>query len=519
MTMQECFEAFCDNTYGPREGFEPRSWQMECFQAYMESVREHAKGGDKAQHSYCIYAGTGSGKTKAAGLLASMMLNTGAVGQVVFVCPNRSIRAKAQKDLKRWFGIILARFHKTKHKDGVPRMQQGYILTYGALISDPTLHRRLCQGVRTLVIFDEIHHLGDSGGWGESASEAFGNVPYVIALTGTPYRSDNRPIPFVTYEDTGSEGIKRFSARPPGGFTYNLGRAVAEAICRKPSFIFHDGTCVIRFGDSSGERRVTFEDTEVSQEVASLRLRGAVQYSAPARRNLLAKALAECKKDRRKVIIFLGGDTESDLTPTEDATSYLPAQLQELGITPDEYDTVTGDDESAQKKIEEFGVHPTKWILVSINMVSEGTDIPELSAAIFLTSITAKQTTIQRIGRVLRSLGPDDPHRDSHIFMFKDPNLFTLADEIENEVRSEVNLLRKAREAADGAGGDKAPRRAEVVNVDGGNLAVVKFGGRTWPAGQFEEARQHAQRLELPGTYTDTIAVLLMKEAECHACR
>ena len=56
------------------------------------------------------------------------------------------------------------------------------------------------EGRRTLVVFDEIHHAGDAKSWGEATREAFAGATRRLALTGTPFRSDDSPIPFITYE-------------------------------------------------------------------------------------------------------------------------------------------------------------------------------------------------------------------------------------------------------------------------------------------------------------------------------
>ena len=115
---------------------------------------------------------------------------------------------------------------------------------------------------------------------------------------------------------------------------------------------------------------------------------------------MLRDALAECREQGRKVIIFLGGDSSSGVVPTEDATELLPAELRELGYDENDWDVVWGDDQKSQQKIDDFG-KSDKWILISINMVSEGTDIPQISAAIFLTVVTAKLSVWQRIGRAV----------------------------------------------------------------------------------------------------------------------
>ncbi len=175
MTTHYMFEHLLDSLhFGPRNGFEFRGWQSTCLADYVESAtRFRDSFGSDARHQYSIVAGTGSGKTKCAAGVAAWLLNKRLVDQLVFVCPNRSIRRKTQKDFKAYFDIHLAVFNKKRHLDGIPREQQGYILTYGHLMQDPTLHRRICLRTSTLVIFDEVHHLGDKGTtWGDSAKEA-----------------------------------------------------------------------------------------------------------------------------------------------------------------------------------------------------------------------------------------------------------------------------------------------------------------------------------------------------------
>jgi superfamily II DNA or RNA helicase len=498
-------ELFQDQFYGPKNGFEPREFQTECLGRFVTDVTRFKEAFPDGQHRFCIYGGTGTGKTKLAGLLSSYLLNTKLGDQIVYVCPNRSIRRKAHKDLMHCFGIDLVVFNARKHRDGIPRTKQGYILTYSHLINDPTLHRRISTITPAVVIFDEIHHLGDASEWGAAAKEAFDRAPFVIALTGTPYRSDNTIIPFVTYEDVDEYGIVRFHA----DYTYSLGSAVADGVCRKPLFVFHSGVVKIRTDLDAGELEVSFEDTNVNDAISSLRLRGAVKYGSEPRKEMLRIALEQIRAEGRKVVIFLGGDTEGDQTPREDAINLLPTELNAMGISQNEYWVVTGEDKDSQNKIEKFGASEA-WILISINMISEGTDIPEVSAEIFLTSVTAKQTTVQRIGRALRLMGPDDRFTDALIFMFEDPTLKELASEIEHEIKQEIDLRKKRKETDPQCGGEQMRHRAEAIGVSGGEIKTIKFHGHEYPAETFETARAEVRETGLPATMLNAVLKLMM---------
>jgi hypothetical protein len=70
-------------------------------------------------------------------------------------------------------------------------MGHGIVVTYAQVASHPARHRVRTESRRTLVIFDEIHHGGDAKSWGDSIREVFGDATRRLALTGTPFRSDD----------------------------------------------------------------------------------------------------------------------------------------------------------------------------------------------------------------------------------------------------------------------------------------------------------------------------------------
>src|SRR5438105_3466071 len=81
--------------------------------------------------------------------------------------------------------------------------------------------------LRTLVILDEIHHAGDSRSWGDGVKNAFEPAVRRLMLTGTPFRSDDNPIPFVEYE-RGADGLLKSRSDA----TYGYGDALADGVVR-----------------------------------------------------------------------------------------------------------------------------------------------------------------------------------------------------------------------------------------------------------------------------------------------
>ena len=112
----------------------------------------------------------------------------------------------------------------------------GVAVTYAGVGVNPLAMRIRTERFKTLVILDEVHHAGDALSWGEGVREAFEPAARRLALTGTPFRSDVNPIPFVTYEK-GPDGIPRSMA----DYTYGYAHALADHVVRPVLFMAYSG--------------------------------------------------------------------------------------------------------------------------------------------------------------------------------------------------------------------------------------------------------------------------------------
>jgi superfamily II DNA or RNA helicase len=463
-----------DGEYGYRTGCGPRRWHSQAVALRETSIASHPPG---EQHVFNEFAGTGAGKTDFAGMVAATDLNKDRARRVVVVVPSVAIASRVIEVFQEKFGIHLASF-KEKFHGGVPGIYQGYVVTYQGVARSPDRHRRVVslEKGRTLVIFDEVHHLGDKEVWGDAAQLAFRHVPYILTMSGSPFRPKGGFIPFARYVPTATPGVMRFAA----DHEYNLGRAILDGYCRKPKFTFSSDVVAELRSPFRPPRVVSFRDP-LSDDDAQAALAECVRFGSSAREKFLRESLAEIRAAGRKAIIFLGGDTLTDGTPTEDAMSYLPDQLAGLGYKPEEIVSITQKGGNASAKIKEFQESDTAWILVTVNLVSEGVDIPELSAAIFLTTWTSDLSVIQRVGRALRFRGGGD-HPEAWIYMFGHPAYKRLAVEIENELQAEAAKRKtRDRDAAEGVCGDAPPRRTEGRIISGGDLTDVTVDGVSCP--------------------------------------
>src|SRR6201991_1370688 len=210
-----------------------RGWQRRALVKYLAGQ----------PRDFLAVATPGPGKTTFALRVAAELLSQRAVEQITVVVPTEHLKVQWALAAQR-HGIALdPRFSNTSPQTSPE--YHGVLVTYAQVAAHPTLHRVRTEQRKTLVIFDEIHHGGDAKTWGEAIREAFGDATRRLALTGTPFRSDDTPIPFVNYA-SGADGILRSKA----DHIYGYSEALADGVVRPVVFLAYSGQA--RWRDSAG---------------------------------------------------------------------------------------------------------------------------------------------------------------------------------------------------------------------------------------------------------------------------
>jgi len=363
---------------------------------------------------FLAVATPGAGKTTFALRIAAELLASGAVQAVTVVAPTEHL--KSQWALAAGHvGIMLDPGFKNSMGMTSPDFQ-GVAVTYAGVAAHPLLHRARTERRRTLVILDEIHHAADARSWGEALREAFEPATRRLSLTGTPFRSDTNPIPFVRYE-RGPDGITRSAS----DHSYGYGDGLRDAVVRPVLFLAYSGTATWRTR-AGAEITATLGEPLTNEQTAQ-----AWHTALDPQGEWMPAVLTAA--DRRLTQVRRGMPDAGGMVIASDhksAKAYADLLATISGARPV---VVLSDDPGASKKIARFESSADRW-LVAVRMVSEGVDIPRLAVGVYATSVQTPLFFAQAVGRFVRNRCPGET---ASMFIPSVPALMVLAAEMEAE--------------------------------------------------------------------------------------
>jgi superfamily II DNA or RNA helicase len=381
-----------------------RAWQEAAVEAFAAADGE----------AFLASATPAAGKTTFGLHVAHRLLDQGVVGRVAVVAPTTHICRQWAADAAR-YGIDLEP-NRPNAEGPEPRDRHGVAVTYQTVAAGPKVHRVRAAQVPTLLIADEPHHMGEHAAWGRTAVDAFGGCARRLLLSGTPFRSDNTPIPWVAYDD---EGVSR------ADFSYTYTQALEDRVCRPVTFCAYDGDMEWM---SDGRRRHADFSVLLPAAEAARRLRTALDPDG----DWIAEVLRDA--DRRLAQLRAGDHPHAGglvIAADKEHADRLADRLAE--VTGERPPVVTSDDPRASARIAAFATSREPW-LVSVLMVSEGVDIPRLRVGVYATPARTELFFRQVIGRFIRRT-PGRGEQMSWVFLPSDPRLKALAAAVEEERR------------------------------------------------------------------------------------
>jgi superfamily II DNA or RNA helicase len=379
-----------------------RAWQQEAIAEYF--LRE--------PKDFLVAATPGAGKTTFALRLVTELLAQRKIDRVTVVAPTEHLK-RQWADAAHRVGVRLDPGFKNA-QGWAGKHFHGVAVTYAQVATRAALHRGMTEGGRTLVILDEVHHGGDALSWGDAIREAFEPATRRLSLTGTPFRSDTSPIPFVTYYPD-EHGIRTSQA----DYAYGYGRALADGVVRPVIFMAYAGRMRwrTRTGDEMEARLGEGDTKDVTAQAWRTALDPEGEW-VPA----VLKAANRRLTEVRHGIPDAGGLVIA--TDHYAARAYADILEQVTGQAPT---IVLSDEKAASDRIAEFAASDSRW-MVAVRMVSEGVDIPRLGVGVYATSASTPLFFAQAIGRFVRTRRRGET---ASIFLPSVPSLLSLAAAME----------------------------------------------------------------------------------------
>lgn len=255
-----------------------------------------------------------------------------------------------------------------------------------------------------LVVLDEVHHAGDDRAWGESLRLAFAGAARRLALSGTPFRSDTRAIPFVRYE--------AMEAVPD--YEYGYGDALRDGRVVRPIYFPRTGGQMEWQAPDGEIHEATFDDPLIAQ-LANQRLRTALSVDGEWMPTVLGEAVARLDAIRRDQPDAAGLVIATDQEHARAVDGLLGRRFRQRTTL------VTSDDPDSSDRIERFVDSTEPW-LVAVRMVSEGVDIPRLRVGVYATVTTTDLFFRQAVGRFVRWV-PGIRDQRAWLYIPDDPRL------------------------------------------------------------------------------------------------
>ena len=353
-----------------------RAWQEEALQNYL----------DAAPTDFLAVATPGAGKTTFALRVAAELLHERTVKKLIVVAPTEHLKVQ-WADAAAKAGIQLdpglsARKGRSKQFDGVA-------VTYAGVAAAMLSYEAMVAREPTLVILDEVHHAGDALSWGDAAREAFRLAKRRLALTGTPFRSDANPIPFVTYDELPGGG--RISR---ADYTYGYADALRDHVVRPVVFMNYGGP--MRWRTKSGDTIGVNLGEASTKDITAQAWRTALDPKGEWVSAVLAAADRRLTEVRRHLpdagaLVIASNQTH--------ARAYAKVLTALTGEPPT---LVLSDDPGSSKRIENFAQGDSRW-MVAVRMVSEGVDVPRLAVGVYATATSTPLFFAQAVGRFVRA--------------------------------------------------------------------------------------------------------------------
>ncbi len=276
--------------------------------------------------------------------------------------------------------------------------------------------------------------------WGQQIlSKVQGLATYTLALSGTPWRSDSLPIVMAEYSDPDGQLLVDYQ--------YSLKQAIEDRVCRSPKIVLVDNEHLTITGSKEVQSFSSIlellKQTKTSYQ-SIIHNDEAMEYLLGLGCNKLASIRLESPNAGGLVVA-------ASVQHAKKIQKILVTQFHQSAAI------VTYRHDEPLSEINAYRHGNTEWI-VSVGMISEGTDIPRLQVCCHISSVKTELYFRQVLGRILRV--NDEPNQEAWLFTFAEQSLIEYSERIEQDI-PETCLFAKMGQN-------------EAFHIDGSNIRPLQ---------------------------------------------
>ena len=448
-----------------------RVWQEEALTRFLRNSND-----------FLVVATPAAGKTRLALAAVQQAIERDEIRQVIVVVPTAHLRGQ-------WATAAAAEGIQLDHRfvNGsaiIAADFEGAVITYAAVAAAPDLWRKITSMKPTLAIFDEIHHCGDDdkGTWGPALKRAFEPAIRRLLLSGTPFRSDGKRIPFVRYDE---------DRRCIPDYDYDYGKALADGgVVRPVEFPALDGDMTWR----TAGQVVQSSLSQVDEKSVHQAMSAAYSHEGSWIPSVLRQADQELSR-HRETAPDAGGLV---IAPDQDRAYKYQGILEKItGQKPGSI--AVSDEPDASEQIKRFADSCDRWI-VAVQMISEGVDIPRLEVGVYTSRVRTELFFRQVVGRFVRMRGLEDEACATlfipsvKIWLEYAAKIELTVDRVLREVRAELkDLEREPGTLVD---------LVEPMDSSDASLFATVHGGESFPDAELHRADELIRICGLPSATT-----------------
>ncbi|MBA6232425.1 MULTISPECIES: DEAD/DEAH box helicase [unclassified Colwellia] len=386
-----------------------RRWQHECIELALEKYQS-------GQNHFLVQATPAAGKTFMTANLANRLLNDGGIDLVLCFSPSSIIASE--------FSTVLSEI--TQYSFDGKIGDKGQSITYQKMAYLDESFWSLFEKFKVLAVFDEIHHCSgtndeNANEWGKKIiANIQDKATYTLALSGTPWRSDAAPISLAKYYSA----VGKIKC----DYAYGLLDAIRDNVCRIPKIVAIDNDEITLSNSNSTRFFNSFGELLLGSSFGYKEL----IHNENVIIGLLKRADKQLNLIRQSNPSAGGLIVASSVEHAMQITQIIEQELNEIA------DLVSYKEDNPTEKVQQYKQGTKKWI-VSIGMISEGTNIPRLQVCCHLTNIKTELHYRQILGRILRVTHAEN--QEATLFMPAETKLVEYAYRISDDIPEQTNIV------------------------------------------------------------------------------